>query len=41
MARRIVIADEHPLLRSAVRAAVKRVWPQYDVFPSARWRKRL
>lgn len=31
MARRIVIADDHPLLRSAVRAAVERVWPHCDV----------
>lgn len=31
MARRIVIADDHPLMRSAIRAAVERVWPNHEV----------
>ena len=29
MPRRIVIADDHPLMRSAIRAAVEKVWPHH------------
>lgn len=31
MARRIVIADDHPLMRSAIRAAVEKVWPEHEI----------
>ncbi|MEZ5681673.1 MAG: response regulator transcription factor [Erythrobacter sp.] len=31
MARRIVIADDHPLMRGAIRAAVEKVWPDHEV----------
>ena len=31
MARRIVIADDHPLMRSAIRAAVEKVWPAHAI----------
>ncbi|MBD3729144.1 MAG: response regulator transcription factor [Sphingomonadales bacterium] len=31
MARRIVIADDHPLMRAAVRASVESVWPHHDI----------
>lgn len=31
MTRRIVIADDHPLMRSAIRAAVEKVWPDYAI----------
>ncbi|MCB2087844.1 MAG: hypothetical protein R3E18_06830 [Sphingomonadaceae bacterium] len=28
---RIVIADDHPLLREAIRATVEHVWPERDI----------
>ena len=31
MPRRIVIADDHPLMRGAIRAAVEKVWPTHSV----------
>ena len=31
MGRRIIIADDHPLMRSAIRAAVEKVWPAHDI----------
>lgn len=31
MTRRIVIADDHPLMRSAIRAAVEKVWPSHMI----------
>ncbi|WFL78984.1 response regulator transcription factor [Altererythrobacter arenosus] len=31
MTRRIVIADDHPLMRGAIRAAVEKVWPTHDI----------
>lgn len=31
MARRIIIADDHPLMRGAIRAAVEKVWPDYPI----------
>lgn len=31
MARSILIADDHPLMRGAIRAAVEKVWPSHEV----------
>lgn len=31
MTRRIVIADDHPLMRGAIRAAVEKVWPGHAI----------
>lgn len=31
MTRRIVIADDHPLMRGAIRAAVEKVWPSHAI----------
>ncbi|PEQ13039.1 DNA-binding response regulator [Novosphingobium sp. PC22D] len=35
MAHRIVIADDHPLLRAAVRASVEKVWPGHEIVEAA------
>lgn len=31
MTRRIIITDDHPLMRAAIRASVERVWPDHEI----------